>query len=159
MQFNAQSLRDRNNMFKLNDFDNFLNSPPGMELQQTVQANEQNYIGYFDYMKADINQFQFSHEDQAKVLPQLMSNMDLNFLHNVVNYKMGEIMKMRGDYNLMQNQYLRTLLFKALIYADATQKCEQMFPYQPGVFFDWTNFYNGIERADPFTLEQRVNSM
>lgn len=149
MHFNCQSLRDKMNIFKLECFDEWLQSDNGQELVNTVEGNDKSYQQYWDYLANAINQFQWSPEDQNKVIPQLLGNMDLNFLHNVVNYKIREVMKLRGDYNLMQNQYYRSLLYKALIYADCTQKCEDpnMFPFHQGVFFNWTKFKNDIENA------------
>ena len=78
-------------MFGVPDFENWINSTSGKELRANVQSQSEAYVRYMDFLMQAVNNFQWNPEDQQKVIPALMSNMDLNFLHNVVSFKLKEI--------------------------------------------------------------------
>jgi len=77
--FNRQSLIDRKNLFGVPDFENWMQSRQAQELRDQVENQNASYQRYWEYLIPVMNKYNWNQEDATKVLPQLHTNMDLNF--------------------------------------------------------------------------------
>jgi len=100
--------------------------------------------------------YNWSQEDQSKVISQLDGNMDLNFIHTVVGFKLQEIMGLQNDFSL--NPYKPQLL-KGILYLNGAQKSEELLVYNPQNPINWQSFYNIIDNSDVYQLQAMVGKL
>lgn len=121
-----------------------------------LDTHKVQYDKYWLYLLNDKYNYQWSHEDQDKVVNHLDGNMDLNFLHIVLGFKLKEIMGLQNDFQL---QNFRPQLLKVILYLNAACKSETLLLYNDANPINWQSFYNIIDNSDMYQLQNMVQQL
>ena len=121
-----------------------------------AENHHSQYAQLWEYLLSQRYNYPWTQEDQSKVVSQLDRNMDQNFIHTVIGFKLQEIIQLRSDYSL---QSIQPILLRAVLYLNGAQKSEELLIYNPEKQINWKDFYNLIDSSDVSTLENIVNNI
>jgi serine/threonine protein kinase len=150
LQFNVNSLIQPVNLFKLQDFESWLQSSYSKEVSTQFNKDFDSLKAYFEYMRGDERELDFSQYDR-NMLQTLSAQTPLKLLDEIMDYKVREMINMKNDYNITGNPALEAEWLVALYHADNALKGEKVFLYTHGNPMDWNKFYS--------TLNGDVNSL
>ena len=156
LNFNQISLRDGKNLFNLLEFDRWRQSEQFKATLQMAESHHSQYDKLWEYLLSQKYQYQWNQEDLSKVINQLDKNMDQNFIHTVVGFKLHEIMELQNDYTL---QDMKPQLLRGILYLNGAQKSEEMLIYDKAKPINWKEFYNIIDDSDIYQLSNIIGNI
>ena len=143
-------------MFNLEAFDGWKNSEEYSKTMALLYSHKASYEKFWGYLLNDRNNYQWSYEDQSKVIAQLDQNMDLNFIHTVVGIKLKEVLNLQNDFSLQQ---MRPQVLRAILYLNAAQRSEELMGYNQQKPINWQSFYNIIDNSEYNLLQNMVGNI
>ena len=156
LNFNQISLREGKNLFNLDEFDGWRQSDQFKSTLQMAESHHSQYDKLWDYLLNQRYNYQWNQEDANKVINQLDQNMDQNFLHTVIGFKLQELMQLQNDMSLQDH---RPQLLRGILYLNGAQKSEELLIYNPGKPINWKEFYNIIDNSDVYQLSNIIGNI
>ena len=156
---NVRSVTEPNfNPFQMQQHENWLKSSHSYEIRSKLQQDEQSLKSYFDWMRQDEAQMNFSDYDR-KFLGELSLSSSMHLLDQIMDHKMRDMINMRQDNNVTGNHQLEAEWLVALYHADSAFKAEKVFLYSTGKPYDWNAFYSKLAHGDTNALRTWIKSL
>jgi serine/threonine protein kinase len=156
---NVRSVTEPNfNPFQMKEHEHWMKSSHSLEIRSKLQQDQQSLKGYFDWMRQDENQMNFSDYDR-KFLGELSLTTSMHLLDQIMDHKMRDMINMRQDNNVTGNQQLEAEWLVALYHADSAFKAEKVFLYSTGKPYDWNAFYGKLAHGDTNALRSWIQSL
>ena len=147
------SLRNAKNLFNLQEFDKWRASNQFEKTMKLAESHNSSYDKSWKSLLNDRNNYQWSKEDQSKVISQLERSLDLNFIHTVVGFKLQDIMQAKNDSSLKN---FEPKLLRGILYLHGAQNSEEKLIYNPNNSINWASIYDKFDNSNVDELRNLV---
>jgi len=161
LDYNEYNLvKSRDNTFKLDRFDEWLQTKDYQTMTQDFVEQSQILKQEWNDCKQEAFMLNWNQNDRDQVIAKIDDNkMDIKFIDQVINYKIGFMNTIMFDQIVMQNEHLKRVVLLGIIFATIATNAPKTIEFHVGEEFNWKGITNEYRNMDLEHLTDFIESL